>query len=200
MRKYGPNVIGFQQATGARRWYIVGCYLAPDDTSTIDRVVEALKERSKGAELLVAGDMNANLADPEGYWRGGDIAAALATEGLEDMLVHFLPRGRPWCRDWRTWSMLQEGREVRSRTNYILGADCRLFGNVSVRYPRHNSEHYLVIGFLYSSSLKEHMRYLRGRKKLPLQLPTEPTREDKIFAALRRAISKARVREARRNE
>ena len=33
--KYGPNVIGFQLATGARRWYIVGCYLAPNNTSTI---------------------------------------------------------------------------------------------------------------------------------------------------------------------
>ena len=30
------------------------------------------------------------------------------------------------------------GREVRSRTNYILGTDLRIFGNVSVRDPRHN--------------------------------------------------------------
>ena len=30
--------------------------------------------------------------------------------------------------------------------------------------------------------------------------PTEPTREDEVFAALQRAVSKARVREARQNE
>ena len=36
MRKYGLNVIVFQLVTGARRWYIVGCYLAPDDTLTIE--------------------------------------------------------------------------------------------------------------------------------------------------------------------
>ena len=66
MRKFGPNVIGFQLATGARRWYIVGCYLAPDDTLTIERVIEALSSWPKGAELLVAGDQNANLAAPEG--------------------------------------------------------------------------------------------------------------------------------------
>ena len=65
VRKYGPNVIVFQLVTGARRWYIVGCYLAPDDTLTIERVVEALRDRPKGAELLVAGDLNTNLAAPE---------------------------------------------------------------------------------------------------------------------------------------
>ena len=31
---------------------------APDDTSTIERFVAALKERPKGAKLLVAGDFN----------------------------------------------------------------------------------------------------------------------------------------------
>ena len=29
VQKFGPNVVGFQLATGGRRWYIVGCYLAP---------------------------------------------------------------------------------------------------------------------------------------------------------------------------
>ena len=66
VQKFGPNVIGFQLASGARRWYIVGCYLAPDDTSTIERVAEALRERPKGADLLVEGDLNIKLADPEG--------------------------------------------------------------------------------------------------------------------------------------
>ena len=35
VREFGPNVVSFQLATGERRWYIIGCYLAPDDTSTI---------------------------------------------------------------------------------------------------------------------------------------------------------------------
>ena len=65
--------------------------------------------------------------------------------------------------------MISEGREVRFRTDYSLGTDCRLFGNVSVRDPRHNSDHYLVLGCLYSSSLKEHVRYLGGYKKPPLR-------------------------------
>ena len=91
MRKYRLSVIVFQLATGARRWYIVGCYLAPDNTSTIERVVEALRARPKGVELLVAGDLNTNLADPEGDRIGEDIAATIATEGLEDMAQHLRP-------------------------------------------------------------------------------------------------------------
>ena len=96
--------------------------------------------------------------------------------------------------------MLLKGREVRSRTDYILGTNRRIFGNFSVRDPRHNSDHYMVLGCLPSASLTEHKRYLRGRKKLPLKPPTEPTREDKVFAALRRSVPKARAREAKRNE
>ena len=58
-QQFVPNVVSFQLATGARRWYIVGCYLAPDDTLTIESVVAALKERPRGSKLLVVGDFKA---------------------------------------------------------------------------------------------------------------------------------------------
>ena len=29
VEKFGPNVLGFQLATGARQWYIIGLYIAP---------------------------------------------------------------------------------------------------------------------------------------------------------------------------
>ena len=86
----------------------------------------------------MAGDFNVNIAAPEGDWRAEDIATDLATEGLEDMALHFLPREKRWCWDRRTWGMLRKGREVRSRTDYILGTDRRLFRNVTFRDPRHN--------------------------------------------------------------
>ena len=95
--------------------------------------------------------------------------------------------------------MIREGREVQSRTDYILETDRRLFGNVSIRDPRHNSDHYMVLGFLHNASLKEHARYLGGRKKLPLFPPTKPTREDTISAALQRAVTKPRDWETRKN-
>ena len=64
VRQFGPNFGGLHLATGARRWYIIGCYLAPDDTSTIESVVAALKERPQGTALLVARDLNTTLTDP----------------------------------------------------------------------------------------------------------------------------------------
>ena len=60
--------------------------------------------------------------------------------------------------------------------------------------------YYMVLGCLSSASLTEHKPYLGVRKKLPLRPPADPTREDNTFAALRRAVPKARAREARRNK
>ena len=63
VREYGPNVTSFKLETGSRRWCIIGCYLAPDDTSTIERVVDALRDRPKGTVLVVVGDRNTDLED-----------------------------------------------------------------------------------------------------------------------------------------
>ena len=199
VQQFVPKVIGFQLAAGERRWYIVGCYLAPNNTSTIESVIAALKERPRGAKLFVAGYFNVNLAEPEGDWRGEDIAAAMATEVMEDKSAHFLLPRRLWCQDGRMWSMIWEGREVRYRIDYILGTYLRLFGIVSVQDSRNNSDHYMVLGCLHSAPLREHVRYLGGHKRLPLRPPTILTREDGIFAALRRAVLKPLAREARKN-
>ena len=70
VRQFGPNVVSFHLETGARRWYIIGCYLAPDNTSRIESVVAALKERPRGTALIVVGDLNSTLSDPENDGRG----------------------------------------------------------------------------------------------------------------------------------
>ena len=199
VEKFGPNVLGFQLATGARRWYIVEMYIAPEDTTTMERVVEAIQRKPRGAELLVAGDFNVDIAAPEGDRRAEDIAAELATAGLEDMARHFLPREKRWCRDQRTWGILRKVQEVRSRTDYILGTDRRLFRNVTVRDPRHNLDHYMVLGCLPSAPLSEMKRYLGGRKRWPVRPLVKPSRTDELFVALRRAVPRPKPREAIRN-
>ena len=95
--------------------------------------------------------------------------------------------------------MLRKGREVRSRTDYILGTDRRLFRNVTVWDPRHNSDHHMVLGCLPSTLLSETKRYLGGRKRWPVRPPVKPTRTDELFADLRRAVPRAKPREERRN-
>ena len=90
--------------------------------------------------------------------------------------------------------MVREDKVVQSRTHHILGIDRRLFWNVFVRNPRPNTNHYMVLSCLRGAPEREHARYLSGRKQLPLCLQSEPTREDGIFATLRRAVLKPHTR------
>ena len=61
IRQFGANVIACQLAMGGRRWYIVGCYLAPGDRTTIIDVESEMVEKPRGAEFIVEGDLNVNL-------------------------------------------------------------------------------------------------------------------------------------------
>ena len=101
----------------------------------IESVVAALKESPRGNTLVVAGDLNTAMEDPENNQRETEIAAVMIEAGLEDMTAHFLPQRRRCGQESRTWSMVQEGKVVRSRTEYLLGTDRSLFRNVSVRDP-----------------------------------------------------------------
>ena len=127
VRPYGPNVLSFEVVSGRRRWYIIGCYLAPDDAWTIERVVTALGDQPRGTALIVAGDLNTDLGNIDYDGRGTKILAAITESGLEDMAALFLPRKQKWGRERRTWAMVRGGKAVRSRTDYILGTDRSLF-------------------------------------------------------------------------
>ena len=35
LRLHGPNIIIFHLVTGQQRWHVIGCYIAPEDASTI---------------------------------------------------------------------------------------------------------------------------------------------------------------------
>ena len=80
--------------TGRRRWYIIGCYIAPNDDRMIERVVTALGDQPRGTALIVAGDFNTDLGEMASGGRVTEIAAAIMEAGLEDMTAHFLPRKR----------------------------------------------------------------------------------------------------------
>ena len=66
LRLHSPSVISFQLVTGRRKWHVVGCYISPSNASTIEDVTASIRDQPYGAELLVSGDLNANLAEPEG--------------------------------------------------------------------------------------------------------------------------------------
>ena len=144
--------------TGRRQWYIIGCYIAPDDARTIEGVVTALRDQPRGTALIVARDFNTDLREMASDGRGTEITAALTEAGLEDMTAQFLPRKRRLGRERRTWSMVREGKVIRSRMDNLLGTDRSLFRNVAARDPRYNSDHYMVVGLLIRDAVRSEER------------------------------------------
>ena len=49
IQKFGPNVVNFQLEKGYQQWYIIGCYIAPNNALTIESVVAALRECPQGS-------------------------------------------------------------------------------------------------------------------------------------------------------
>ena len=47
-----------------------------------EHVVAALKDRPKGTALVVAGDLDTELGDPENNRRGTEIAASMTAAGV----------------------------------------------------------------------------------------------------------------------
>ena len=75
------------------------------------------------------GVFNAYLARSKGAERDKDIELVLEAAKLEDLLVHFPTHQCLWCQYGRTWIMVRLGREVWSRTDYIIGMDQYIFWN-----------------------------------------------------------------------
>ena len=108
--------------------------------------------------MIVAGVFNADLDRTVGQDRDEDIMAVVATAGKEDVLGPLLPQRSTWCKDRRTWAMVQQGMEVRSRMDYILEFDRLVFRKVSIRYPGHNSNHFMVMECLRGAYPRDNSR------------------------------------------
>ena len=103
---HNANIFSFQLASGVQWWYIMGCYLVPDDASTIEGVVTSIRQQPLGAELLVTGDFNYDLVAPQGHAQDEEIEADLYMVGMDEMSAHLLS----WHKDGRTWRMLCRGQ------------------------------------------------------------------------------------------
>jgi len=104
-RVRGPNVLSFVIVTGGARYYAVGCYIPPDDRSTLATIVQAWSECPKGHTPFLLGDLNVNLRAPRDD-RDEQIAEAVEDEmGLCDLSRHFRHRSRGVMRKRWTWRM-----------------------------------------------------------------------------------------------
>ena len=90
---------------------------------------------------------------------------------------------------------------MRSRTDYFLGSNRKVFQKVAVWDLRHNSNQFMVMGGLCGASLGEHLHNLRLRTRIPLRPPRRQTRTqaDNIFTELRRTVPNPDKQAARHN-
>ena len=90
---------------------------------------------------------------------------------------------------------------MRSRTDYFLGSNRKVFQKVAVWDLRHNSNQFMVMGGLCGASLGEHLHNLRLRTCIPLRPPRRQTRTqaDNIFTELRRTVPNPDKQAARHN-
>ena len=81
---------------GGQWWHVVECYIALYDALTVEAFVADIVQSPCGEELLVAGNFNSYLEEPEGNAQDEEISMALVAAGLEDICSHFLPRRKTW--------------------------------------------------------------------------------------------------------
>jgi hypothetical protein len=187
-RTYGPNVVSFQLTSGKCKWYVVGAYIPPADTVTLEHVSKALDDRPEGVDPILLGDLNANLADPV-QPREHEIAAVLASQGLEDMMGHFA--ATRCYRAGYTWKQSRQGVLVTSRCDYLLGVDRRAFSKVCLKDPRFDSDHFMILGVLRGAPLKVNQRYLRGRQRFPIRNLTRPlNKAATVFEELKLSVER----------
>ena len=85
------NVLTLQLMTGRDQYYIVGCYIAPTDTETVNHVRAAWDACPEGCIPLLLGDLNASLRDPVSP-RDDAIADMTDEADIVDLSRHFRQR------------------------------------------------------------------------------------------------------------
>ena len=83
---------------------------------------QSLPEKQSEHDELPSGirhtEMVHCITEPKGNQSEEEIAVAMVTAVLEEMMTHFLLHRTYWVRYGRTWCMLRKGREESSRTDY----------------------------------------------------------------------------------
>jgi hypothetical protein len=90
----GPNVLTFVLVTGSYQFFAVGCYIPPNDLSTLTTIEQAWNKCPRGHILLLLGNMNINLHSPRDE-RDEQIAEVVEdVMGPTNLSRHFRQRSR----------------------------------------------------------------------------------------------------------
>jgi hypothetical protein len=171
----GPNVLTFVLVTGSCRFFAVGCYIPPNDLSTLTTIKQAWNECPRGHIPLLLGDLNINLHSPRDE-RDKQIAEVVEdVMGLTNLSRHFhqRSRGSVWGR-W-TWQMRRGRRWISSQCDYVLGraTDRRKYCSVCLHTPRHHDlDRRAIITNIRAGSATRMAAYQKWMAEFPLKLPS----------------------------
>ena len=85
-----PSVVIFLLMSGARRWYVVGSYVPPNNVPDLNHVEQVLRLMPKGLEITLMGDLNERLGYPCDECEE-DLETTLVDKGLVNIIDHFMP-------------------------------------------------------------------------------------------------------------
>jgi hypothetical protein len=144
--------------SGGDRYYALGCYIPPNNLTTLTHIEAAWNECPKGHIPIMLGNLNIKLASPRNE-RDELIAEQVGdVMGLVDVSRQFKQHRQVRARDRWTWRMRRGGRWVSSQCDYFLGREIERgrFCSIGLRIPsHHDSDHCAIVAKIYSGSEKQ---------------------------------------------
>jgi hypothetical protein len=119
-----PNLLTFQLVTGYERFYVMGIYIPPNNTTGVDALWEAWNACPDSCAPIVMGDLNINFEHPRNK-REEAIANLLDEINLVDLSCKFCLR-RCWSQSARrrwTWRQKRMGRWHHPQPDYIMARE-----------------------------------------------------------------------------
>jgi hypothetical protein len=189
-RMVTPNLLTFQLITEYEKFYVMGLYIHPNNTTGVDTLRAAWNACPDGCALLVMGDLNISFEHPRDK----------REEAIADLLnkINLVYLSRKFClrqcrlqlarRRW-TWWQKQTGRWHCSQPDYIMTreGDIQYFQKIAFQLPLvHDSDHRAVIATFRARKMQQLTTYHCHRQRLPLRFPPKP--HDKLthtFKALK---------------
>jgi len=169
-----PNLLTFQLVTGKERYFEMGTYIPPTDTTGVDDLRTAWAARPTNWKPLLLGNLNIDFRNPRTE-REEIITDFLDEINVVDTSRRFIQhKGRrqgPGA--WWTWRQRRGGRWYHSQPDYIMAreVDMKAFRSVGFCQPRfHDSDHRAVVANISRGRKGRLKKYRRSRQKFPLQL------------------------------
>ncbi len=176
----GPKVLTFMLVTGSQQFFAVGCYIPPNNLSTLATIEQAWNKCPRGHTPILLGDLNINLCSP---WDERDEKIAKVVEdmmGLTNLSQHFRQRSRGSVQGRWMWRMRRGRRWISSHCDYFLGRapNRRKYCSVRLCIPnRHDSDHHAIITNICMGSATKMAAYQKRMAKLPIKLLRGPQDE-----------------------